>query len=411
MRAIALLLLCFSLTGLSSCQQDEIISGNKNIELDDKSAQLIESDNAFGLEAFQRIRQHSDEENLMVSPLSISLALAMAYNGADGETKTEMEEVLRLKGLTPEEINNSYKILIHALQSVDKDVVFEIANAIYAHQGFPVKQSFLDVNQLYYDAEVNTLDFASPNTVTTINNWVADKTHDKIKKIIDSLSPDSRLVLLNAIYFYGTWTKAFDEDGTKMQNFRLADGSYKEIAMMSKEDNVEFTKNDLFSAVKLPYGSAQYNMLVLRPENENSSQDVINALSVDNWKSWNREFEITDDVVITMPRFKYAFEITLNDVLKQMGIIDAFSSSNADFSKISDQFLYISKAIHKSYIDVNETGTEAAAVTALVFETTSMPVDPKTYFTVDRPFIFAITEKDTGAILFIGQVQNPEYEE
>lgn len=396
---------------LSSCRQDEILPDeNRVIDLDEKSAQLIEADNAFGLEIFQKIREESDKENLMISPLSISVALAMAYNGADGATKTEMEKAMKLNGLTPEQINASYKMLIAALQSLDDDVVFEIANAIYSHQGFPVKPSFYDINNEYYDAEVSTLDFGNPYTIETINHWVAEKTHDKISKIIDSLSPDARMVLLNAIYFYGTWAKEFNKEGTKMLNFRLADGTNVEKAMMSKEDTVDYLTNNLFSAVKIPYGTGQYNMMILKPAEGKTSQDIIDALDAENWKSWNKDFERTGPVVITMPRFKYAFDMQLNQVLKKMGMLQAFSSQDANFIKISDQFLYISSVIHKSYIDVNETGTEAAAVTGIVFETTSIGTGPqKIYFTVDKPFVYAITEKDTGAILFIGEVRNPDY--
>ena len=398
----------------SSCQQSDVIpEENKTIDLDEKSAQLIDADNAFGLEIFQFIREESDKENLMVSPLSISLALAMAYNGADGDTKTEMENAMKLNGLTPEQINSAYKMLIAALQSLDEDVIFEIANAVYYDSGFPVKQSFFDINKNYYDAEVEGLDFGNPSTIEAINDWVAEKTHDKITKIIEQLSPDARMVLLNAIYFYGTWANEFDEDGTKMRNFFKTDGTTKEVPMMSKEDKLEYTANNLFSAVKIPYGTGQYNMVVMLPSTEKSSQDVIDELSANNWKDWAEEFTTEDHVVVTMPRFKFGFDLELNKVLKQMGMVKAFSDQQANFSKISDIFLYISAVIHKTYIDVNETGTEAAAVTAIVFETTSAgPNEPqKIYFTVDKPFVFAITEKDTNAILFIGEVQNPEYEE
>ena len=153
-------------------------------------------------------------------------------------------------------------------------------------------------------------------------------------------------------------------------------------------------------------------MIVMRPAEGKTSQNLIDELNVENWKDWDMDFELTENVIVTMPRFKYAFELQLNNVLKKMGMLKAFHSNEADFSKISDQFLYISSVIHKSYIDVNETGTEAAAVTAIVFETTSVGPGPqKIYFTVDKPFVYAITEKDTGAILFIGEVQNPEYQE
>ncbi len=399
-----------------SCQHDDKIADkNKTIELDEKSAQLVEADNTFGLEIFQEIRNESIEENIMISPLSISVALAMAYNGADGATKTEMEKTLKLNGLTTEEINNSYKLLIAALQSIDEDVVFELANAIFYTSNFVVKPAFINDNQNYYDAKVDALNFNSPAAIEKINGWVAEKTHDKIEKIIESLSPNDRMVLLNAIYFNGIWSVEFDEDGTKMHNFKKKDGTNKEVAMMKKEDKLEYTSNSLFQAVKLPYGNGQYNMFVLLPEVGKNSEDVINEMSADNWLSWNGNFELKEHVVVTMPRFKYEFEMQINDVLKKMGMQKAFNSQLSDFTKISDdKDLFISSVIHKSFIDVNETGTEAAAVTSITFTTTSIgPGDQvqKIYFTVDKPFVFAITEKDTDAILFIGEVQNPEYEE
>ncbi|WP_321342832.1 serpin family protein [uncultured Draconibacterium sp.] len=390
----------------------------KTIELDEKSAELVAADNTFGLNLFQTIREEihktSQEENIMISPLSVSLALAMAYNGADNNTKLEMENVMQLNGLTSEQINNSYKSLISALQSLDEDVVFEIANAIYYADGFPIKQPFLDINSDFYNAEVNALDFGNTAQVlNTINGWVADKTHDKIKTIINDLSEDARLVLLNAIYFFGNWTIEFDEDGTKMRSFYYADGTSGEVETMHKEDELAYTENELFSAVKLPYGNGQYNMVVMLPGEGKNSVNVINELNAANWNSWNNQFETRENVVVTMPRFKFEFKSNLNDMLKSMGMLDAFSPTNADFSKISDVDLFISTVVHKTYIDVNETGTEAAAVTAIIFETTSAggPVEEKTYFRVNKPFVFAITEKDTDAILFIGEVQNPKYEE
>ena len=399
-----------------SCQQQETNQDEiKILQLDEKSAQLIEADNAFGLEIFQKIREASDEENIMISPLSISVALAMAYNGADGDTKTEMENTLKLNGLTAEQINNSYKMLIAALQSLDEDVVFELANAIFYANGFQVEVPFLSTNKDYYDAKVESLNFSSPSSVKHINDWVAEKTHDKIEKIVESLSPDDRMVLLNAIYFNGIWSVKFDEDGTKMRNFNKKDGTLYEVPTMNKEDKLEYSFNSLFSAVKLPYGSGQYNMIVLLPETNKNSADIIDGLSADNWNEWMEDFKTEEHVVVSMPRFKFAFELKLNDVLKKMGMQKAFVSSQSDFTKITDdKTLYISSVVHKSFIDVNENGTEAAAVTSVTFSTTSAGSGDqiqKIYFTVDKPFVFAITEKDTDAILFLGEVQNPEYEE
>ena len=384
---------------------------NKTLNLDEKSAQLIEADNEFGMEIFQKIRKESDKENIMISPLSISVAFAMAYNGADSDTKTEMEKAMKLNGLTTEQINNSYKILIKGLQSLDKDVVFEIANAIFYADGFSVKPDFLNINKTIYDAEVEKLNFGSPASVDKINDWVTEKTHDKITKIIEQLNPLDRMVLLNAIYFNGIWTNKFDEKGTHLLNFTKTNGTNLEVPMMKKEEKLDYSSNSLFNAIKMPYGNGQYNMIVMLPVNGKNSQNVIDALSVTNWKSWMESFETKDPVVVTMPRFKFAFETKLKTVLAEMGMVKAFQPNIADFSKISDEDLYISSAIHKSFIDVNENGTEAAAVTSITFSTTSAGNEPpKTYFTVDKPFVFAITEKDTDAILFIGVVNHPEYE-
>ncbi len=412
MKTIVTLLMIFAVCAFCSCQQEQIAGDtDKTIRMDEKSAQLIDADNTFGLEIFQKIRKTSDEENMMISPLSISVALAMAYNGAGADTKTEMETAMKLNGLSAEQINNSYKMLMDALQSLDEDVVFEIANAIFYADGFSVKSDFLNINKTVYDAEVEALDFGSSEAVDEINGWVAEKTHDKIEKIIEQLNPLDRMVLLNAVYFNGIWKNKFDEKGTHLLNFTKTNGTNMEVPMMNKEEKLDYTSNSLFSAVKMPYGNGQYNMVVMLPAGENSSQDVIDAFSATNWKSWMEGFESKDHVVVTMPRFKFAFETGLIKVLAQMGMGKAFQPDAADFSKISDEDLYISSAIHKSFIDVNENGTEAAAVTALTFSNTSVGNEPpKIYSTVNKPFVFAITENDTNAILFMGEVNHPEYD-
>jgi serpin B len=412
MKTLFTIFTVLALCAFCSCQTDDSNTDeNKTINLDEKSAQLIEADNTFGLELFQKIREESEKENIMISPLSISVAFAMAYNGADKDTKTEMEKAMKLNGLTTEQINNSYRMLIKALQSLDEKVVFELANAIFYADGFTVKPDFLNINKTVYDAEVEKLNFNSQAAVDRINDWVSEKTNDKITKIIENVSPLDRMVLLNAIYFNGIWTNKFDEKGTHNLSFTKTNGTTIEVPMMQKEEKLDYTTNSLFSAVKMPYGNGQYNMVVMLPATGKNSQNVIDALSFSNWKNWMTEFETKDPVVVTMPRFKFAFEIKLNDVLKQMGMNKAFEPYVANFSKISETDLYISSAVHKSFIDVNENGTEAAAVTSITFTTTSAGNEPpKTIFYVDKPFVFAITEKDTDAILFIGEVNHPEYE-
>lgn len=397
---------------LSSCNLfDSNPDESKTIDLDEKSEKLIKSGNEFGLELFQKVSAASKEENLMISPLSVSVALAMAYNGADGETKTEMEQTLKLAGLTTEQINSSYKYLISALKSLDDSVTLEIANAIFYRQGFPFKNQFIETNQEVYDAEVTGLDFSLPTSVDMINQWVSDKTREKIPLIIDQLNPDDVMVLLNAVYFNGIWQVKFDKDGTHDLPFYKTSGMV-EIPTMEKEDKVDYVKNNLFAAVRIPYGTGQYNMVVFLPNEGKNSQDVIDSFTATSWNNWMDDFELTDHVVIKIPRFKYSFEIGLNEILASVGMPKAFSPSQADFSKISDEKLYISSVKHKSFIDVNENGTEAAAVTAITisFTSTEPAEPPKTIFIVNKPFVYAITEKDTEAILFIGEVTNPVYE-
>ena len=398
----------------SSCREEAIDTNeNREIQLDEKSAQLVEADNAFGLELFQNVTTAETEaENIMISPLSVSLALAMTYNGADGETKTAMEETLKVHGLTTDEINSSYQTLVNALKSLDEKVILEIADAIFYRQDFTVEDDFITVNQQYYDAEVSPLDFNSSDALETINNWVADKTNDKITSIINNIPGEAVMFLLNAIYFNGIWQKEFNEESTQEQSFYLVDNSTVSVEMMSKVDTVEYTSNDLFSAIKLPYGGGNYNMLVFLPESDKTTGDIIERLDTDNWENWMDSFEATQGVQIQLPKFKFEYGIELNNILSEMGMEITFSS-DADFTGINkDGGLYIGFVKHKSFIDVNEEGTEAAAVTVVGIYNTVSDENKNNYipFYVNKPFLFAITEKDTGAILFIGEVNHPEYE-
>ncbi len=377
----------------------------------EKTARIIEAGNNFSFELYRNIyNSEKEDKNIMVSPLSVSLALAMTYNGADGETKEAMEKTLKVYGLTPEEINNTYYQLLRTLKSLDPKVLLEIANAIFYRNDFQVEKDFIAVNKKYYDAEVSPLDFASEQATETINGWVADKTHDKIENIIEQITPDQVMFLLNAIYFKGMWQKEFNEKSTQELTFYPEKGESFNTEMMQRLDTLPYTKNDLFSAIELSYGKGSYNMYVFLPGDEKTVKDITNELNEKNWKNWLESFTITKNVDIKLPRFKYEYEITLNDVLSQMGMGIAFSGSKADFSGISKKDnLFIDYVKHKSFIEVNEEGTEAAAVTVVAIARTSLAPRPqKIPFIVNKPFMYAITEKSTGAILFMGTVNNPQ---
>ncbi len=409
MKIKAALFLVFILFSIISCREDSTnVPGKyKEIQLDEKSAQIVEADNEFGFELFQNIyASEKDRENIMVSPLSVSLALAMTYNGANGETKTAMEKTLKLYGLTTNEINTSYQTLVNALKSLDSKVILEIANAIYYQNSFLVEPDFIANNENYFHAEVSALDFTSPNALKTINNWVADNTNNKIEKILDEISGDQVMFLLNAIYFKGIWSSKFDKKDTEKKAFHLENNSVVQTDFMKQTNSVLYTANNLFRAIQLPYGQGNYNMFVLLPNEDKTLQDIIDNLSSDNWELWQESFFETN-ADIEFPKLKFEYEIKLNDVLSEMGMGIAFTDG-ANFSGINKNGgLRIDYVKHKSFIEVNEEGTEAAAVTVVAIELTAAGTHTNVQFVVNRPFLFAIAEKSTGAILFMGTVKNP----
>jgi len=386
--------------------------GPTEINLTEKGKILVEADNLFGINLFKEVLEAAEpEENVMISPLSVSLALAMTYNGADGDTKEAMEKTLELYGLTVDEINENYKMLIDALASVDPKVLMSIANSIWYEQTFNVEQDFIDVNQDYFYAEVSSLDFTNPDAVTTINNWVADKTNDKITKILDAIPADAVMYLINAIYFKGIWKYEFDESDTEEKPFYLSDGTTKNVPMMVQEGSFNYSSNDIMQAVEMPYGAGNYSMIILLPQYNKTPDDIIDLLSNENWNSWLSEFYEAEKVQIHLPKFKFEYKNQLNDELINMDMGIAFSST-ADFSKINlNGGLFISRVIHKTFIEVNEEGTEAAAVTMVEMGTTSTGEETVIHFYVNQPFIFAIKEKYTNTIIFMGKVMEPEFED
>jgi serine protease inhibitor len=407
-QAFLLSLLFILLTAASCNNEDDGLP--KKIDLPLKSQQIVEADNAFGLDVFQRILENEEKPNFMISPLSLSMALSMAYNGAETETKIEMAEALGVGEFTRDELNETYRDLIKALMEADPEVAMQIANSIWYRNTYYVEQSFLDVNNTYYDAEVNEADFNAPGTVDDINNWVGDKTNGKIETIIQDIPAEMVMYLINAIYFNGTWAKEFNPESTQQLSFKTDDGEYVQTDIMGRVDTLDYQRNDIFSSIRMPYGDGNFSMTVMLPNDGKTVSDVAGAFTPSNWNKWQEGFEETKNVDIRFPKFKVEYEKTLNGLLKDMGMNLAFTAQ-ADFSSINPaRNLFISFVKHKTFIEVDEEGTEAAAVTIIGFEYTSVnPDEPqKIYFHCTKPFLYAITEKDTGAILFMGKVGNPE---
>ncbi|MBP7508167.1 MAG: serpin family protein [Prolixibacteraceae bacterium] len=409
MKNLSVILFAITLLIAVSCKENEI-DDPKVIDVNEKSELLILETNEFGLDMFRLINNY-ETDNFTISPLSVALALAMTYNGAEGETKIAMEKAMRLWGLTTEEINASYQSLTKALLEADPKVTLEIAQSIWYKQNYNVLKGFKSVNETYYDAEVKELDFSRPDAKDVINKWIEDKTHNKIKDMIKEVNPLHVMFLVNAVYFNGVWQSEFKKSDTFKSDFYKEDGTKLEVDMMKKKDTVNYFYNDqfkdLFTAVELPYGRGNFNMVILLPGENKTCNDVIEKMTPDNWHIWMDSFRNKDEVSVWLPKFKDEYKIKLNDVLTEMGMGIAFNGK-ADFSGINGEGgIYIDYVQHNTFIDVNEKGTEAAAATVVAIK--EMAALPENEFHVNKPFIFAITEKETNAILFIGKMKEPKY--
>jgi len=402
-------LICGIALTLNQCTE-KVTGNNEPSPLRDLSSterSLTASDNNFGLKLFRQIVTSESGKNIFISPLSVSMALGMTYNGADGDTRSEMHSTLEYGNLTASEVNQSYRSLIDLLSTADDDVTFEIANSIWYQSGFSVISEFLQLNTTYFDAVVNALDFNRSDATDIINAWVSEKTHEKIPTIVDPpIDPYTVMFLINAIYFKGTWTYEFEPENTTGETFYLKDGSQTTCQMMSHKCDHGYYENNRIQVADLTYGNVGFSMTVILPKSGIDVDSVVSQMTADNWADWTNNLTETE-VNVFLPKFKLEYNTTLNQVLTALGMVQAFNPGQANFDKINPDYdLYISSVIHKTFVDVNEEGTEAAAVTAVTLGTTSIG-DHEVYFRVDRPFIFVLREKNSGTILFVGKIINP----
>ncbi len=364
---------------------------------------VIGAANEFSFALFRRLSAAQQNDNVFTSPLSASMALGMAMNGAAGTTYDEMRATLGFDAAATEtEIGESYKSLIALLRGLDPSVDFRIANSIWYRTGFPVHQSFLDAGRTWFDARVSAIDFASPTAVPTINDWVSTATVGKIPTIIETIRDDQIMFLINAIYFKGSWRTRFDPARTIDAPFHGMGGD-QPAKLMHREGTMKHLQTAGFQAVDLPYGNDAYSMTVVLPNEGQSIDAVAASLQSAPWSQWTAQFRDAD-VDLHLPRFKLAWERGLIADLESLGMRAAFVGGGADFTRLSPmgRDLYISVVKQKTYVDVNEEGTEAAAVTNVGISVTSMPV--RVPFRVDRPFIVVLRERLSGTILFMGRI-------
>ena len=369
---------------------------------------VVTANTQFGFNLFNEIRKTEQNQNIFISPFSVSVALAMTLNGAAGETEQAMIGTLQLHGITTDSINSSYAQLQQALQTSDPKVTLTIANSLWGNEGVSFNPNFLQRNTQFFKAEISILDFLAPSTLTTINQWVNDRTNSKIPKILDEINANAVLFLINAIYFKGSWQTEFDPANTRDGTFHLTNGSTKQVPMMFRSGRYLHYYGDAFQAVNLPYGDGRISMYIFLPTRDSNLNTFLETLNPENWENWISQFR-EQEISLRMPKFKLEYGTKeLNDALAALGMGIAFDANRADFSRMASleelgQNLYIDKVSHKTFIEVNEEGTEAAAVTVVGIVKTSLPPE----FTADRPFFFAIRDNETRTVLFMGTVVEP----
>jgi serpin B len=381
-------------------------------ELSSAEQSLVEADNSFGLKLFKDINAKETGSNVFISTLSISMALGMTYNGAAESTEEAMRTTLEFGDLSMDEINESYKSLIELLMGIDSDVEFNIANSIWYRNDWTFKEDFFERCNEYFDARVSGLDFSQNEAAKdTMNNWVDENTNGKIEEIVDHVDPMSDVMfLINAIYFNGNWTYRFEEEDTEDEPFYLPGGGAKECRMMKIESVFKYFEDSNLQAIDIPYGVGNYSMTVILPREGEDIDSVVAGLTQEKWSEWMDSFS-PDTVILYFPKLKLKYEIKdkLEEALTSLGMGVAFDGREADFTGMYEPGgIFIDRIIHKTFLEIDEEGTEAAAATVVAMQLTS--IGGGLTVRLDRPFIFVIRENHSGAILFMGKIVEPVWE-
>jgi serpin B len=406
MKYLILLLLAPILLFTPSCKKDP--AGPKQpkpINLTAKAGEVISESNGFGIDLF-RAAAVEEDQNMMLSPLSASTAITMLLNGCGTQTYVQIRDMLGYEGLTLDEINEAYNSLIGQLLTVDPEVNLALANAVWYSKDFYVKEPFLNTMDSSFHSEVAALDFGSPSALETINGWARDNTNGKIPKVLEVIDPGYVMFLMNALYFKGNWTYQFEESQTSGFPFHLANGSAVDVEMMRSLIPAKISYENGATAFELPYGQQNFAMVVILPDEPLAA--FLPGFDAASWTGITNSLDSIDEpaeIEVLLPKFKFEYEKYLTDQLKALGMIDAFDPAIADLSGIADSDIYVDFVKQNTFVDVNEKGTEAAAVTTIGIKEVSMPPT----VTIDRPFIFAIRERMTNTLLFIGKLEQPLY--
>ena len=403
-----LLLSGLMLLAMASCKSDEedgvlvnMLPKTRRIELTDVQKEYIKSNNNFSFNLFKTIWQQSkDAKSVVCSPISATYVLSMLHDGASGITAREISSLLGFSNKNTSEINELCKALIEGAPETDNNVTLKIANYLAVDRNETIQANFQKDLDYYYNAEMASLDFTSPVAVKAINDWCDKQTNGVIREIVDELPLDTKLVLMNAIYFKANWTEKFDPKDTKTETFRFENGGKKELPMMHRKGVVLCRTSNSFSMIRLPYGSGdRWSMYVLLPNEGLSVDHVIKDLSAEQWYADDAHSAIVD---IKIPRFCLLSDIDLIPVISEMGAPSLFSN-NAQLTNICEsKQLYVSQMKQKVAVDVNEEGTQMATTTISTEVESGLLNMEGGEFHCNRPFVYLIQESSSGAIFFIG---------
>lgn len=401
---ISLSVFLISCTGNDN--QDET-PDESNVE-DEQMEEMSAASNALGFSTLTELHENKGKkDNIFVSPTSLYSALLLAYNGASEETKEDFSELLDIKEWTDEEVNEAMYVLSNRLGKDKDDIEVTVANSLWLDDTYTFQADYKESMETYFDAHMEAVDKTDDASVDKINKWVQNQTDDKIEEIMEPpLQSNFVALLVNVLYFNGNWQFEFPEESTKEDTFFASDKEI-EVPFMQLEEELDYMENDNVEAVQLPYGEGEMMMEVYVPKEDEDMSDFLTTTLPEQRENWKNAFK-KETGTVHMPKFELEYDIVLNDVLQELGLKHAFSDQ-ADFSSLVEESdaLRISEVKQKTFLDVNEKGTEAAAATSVEIEKTSLMIGEEFDMQIDRPFVFTITDTETDAILFLGKIEEP----
>ena len=375
------------------------------LTLSDAQDRIIAQNNAFAVKLFEKTAKM---QSTVISPVSVSYLMAMLANGANGQTKTDIMKALQLTDNDLDEMNALYRMMIQRCGSLDKETTLRIANYFAMNKDVELKDAYTNNMKAIYNAGIESLDFTSPKTTAHINNWCKKNTNGMIPSIINNVDANATAYIMNAIFFNGTWADKFNKSNTKNENFKGYTRDITMVPMMHKSDKLLYWANDMYAAVRIPYGNGSYTMTVMLPNEGKSIDEMLKSMENADLTAWRQDAEqcIVD---LKLPRFTTEADVTLNNVISELGAANIFNS-NADFTNIAKTNMFVSEMFQKAKIEVSEEGTKAAAVTAAIMTMSALPTEEPKHVTfhANRPFVYMITEANTNAIFFMGQYTGKE---